>query len=182
MDFLTSSEPSMSGILFISSSFQLGGMHVCNISGNASWQSHNTVHNDSLYFSSTFNKFRIMPSGKSLSIYNISYKNNTRLPDVLYYLSYVTCELLVVPSGNLYHTNIMLVSKFCLICFIYSQLVTLIFKPMYSVHSASRRQTDSVHAFYQQLCIIKLNIHSSLSMYKWKITYANTYVEMLLFL
>ena len=120
MDYLTSLASSTSGISCTSRSFQLGGAHVENIPGNTSQNLHNTICNNALYFSSIFTKFGIMPSGKSLWLYSRSYKNNTGLPGVFNYLSYITWEPLMVLSRNLYCTNITLVSRFFWIRFIHT--------------------------------------------------------------
>ena len=96
----------------MSPSFQLGSAHVGNVPGNTSQYLYNTVYNDTLFFSCAFNKYGIAPSGKPLSLYNASYKNDAGLPDVSNYLSYITWKLLTVPSGNSYHTNITLVGRF----------------------------------------------------------------------
>ena len=90
MDFLTSLEPSTSGILCMPPTLQLGGAHIGNIPGNTSQYLYNTIHNNALYFSSKFSKCRIIPSGKSLLPYSTSYKNNAWLPDIFKYLSYIT--------------------------------------------------------------------------------------------
>ena len=111
MDFLTILASSTNSILCTSPSFQLGGAHIGSIPGNTSQYLYNTIYTNALYFSSTFSKCGIVPFSKSLSPYNISY-NNTGLPDVLNYLSYITWEPLTLPSRNSYHTNIMLVDRF----------------------------------------------------------------------
>ena len=82
----------------MSSSFQLGGAHVGSVPGNIFQYLHNIIHSNALFFLSTFSKYRIAPSRKPLSPYNISYKNNMGLPDVFKYLSYIMWEPLIVPS------------------------------------------------------------------------------------
>ena len=139
MGFLTSLEPSISGIPCMSPSFWLGGSHVGNVPGNTSRCLHNTIHNDALYFLSIFSKCGIMPSGQSLLPYSMSYKNNTGLLDVFNYSLYITQELLMVPSENSQHTNITLVSRFFQIHFICTWSVTLIVRAIYSICSASKR-------------------------------------------
>ena len=76
IDFLTGLAPSLSGISCTSPSFWLGGARVGNIPGNTSQYLHNNIHNNALFFSSTFSKYGITPSGRSLSLYNIFYRNN----------------------------------------------------------------------------------------------------------
>ena len=112
MDFCTGLAPSSRGISCMSPSFWLGGAYVGSVSENISQYLHNTICNDVLYFSSTLSKYGIAPSGRSLSPYKISYKNRTGLPDVFDDLSYVMWDPLMDPSGNLYCTSIMLVSRF----------------------------------------------------------------------
>ena len=90
IDFLTGLAPSISSISCKSPSFWLGGVHVGNIPGNTSRYLHNMVPNNALFFSSTFSKCGVASCGKSLLPYNISYKNNTGLPDVFNYFLYVT--------------------------------------------------------------------------------------------
>ena len=72
MNFYTGWVPPSRGILYISPSFQLGSIHVGNVPGKTSQYLHNTIHNDALFFSSTFSKCGIAPSGRSLSPYNTS--------------------------------------------------------------------------------------------------------------
>ena len=100
MDFYIGLEPSTSGILYISPSFWLGGAYIVNVPMNKSQYLHNAICNNALYFSSTFSKCGIVPYSKFLLLYSISYKNNTGLSGVFKYLSFVTWELLMVPSRN----------------------------------------------------------------------------------
>ena len=88
IDFLNGSASSTSGISCMYPSFWLGGMDVGNVQGNTSQYLHNTINNGALLLSFTFNKCGIGPSGKSLSLYSASYKNNTGLPNVFKYLLY----------------------------------------------------------------------------------------------
>ena len=85
MDFFMDSALSINGILCTSPNFQSSGACVGNVPGNTSVYLHNSMHSDALYFSYTFNKCKIAPSGKVFSPYNISYKNSSRLPDVFNY-------------------------------------------------------------------------------------------------
>ena len=96
----------------MSPSFWLGRACVGNAPGNMSQYLHNTVCNIVLYCSLILSKCGIAPSGRSLSPYKISCKNRTGLPDVFNYLSYVMWDPFMDPSGNLYHTSIMLVGRF----------------------------------------------------------------------
>ena len=73
----------------MSPSFWLGGACVGNAPGNTLQYLYNTIRNDVLYFSSTFSKYGITPSRRSLSPYKIPYKNRMGLPEVSNYLSYV---------------------------------------------------------------------------------------------
>ena len=82
----------------MSPSFQLGGVHVGNVPGNTSQYFHNMVCNYALFFSSTFSKYGIAPSRRSLPPYNIFYRNNMGLHDVFNYLLYVMWDPLIVPS------------------------------------------------------------------------------------
>ena len=100
IDFHTSSVPSSRGISCMSPSFCLGSARVGNVPGNTSQYVHNTICNNALFFSSTFSRWGITPSGRSLSPYNISYKNSMGLPDVFNYFSYVMWEPLMVPLFN----------------------------------------------------------------------------------
>ena len=112
IDYYNGSVPSTRGILYMFPSFWLGGACVGNVPWNTSRYLYNTVCSEALFFSSTFSKCGIAPFGRSLSPYNISYRNNMGLPSVFNYLSYIMWELLIVPSGNSYLTSIILVSRF----------------------------------------------------------------------
>ena len=94
------------------SQLPLGGARVGNALGNTLWYLHNTIHNVVLYCSLIFSKCGIAPSGRSLSLYKISCKNRTGLPDVFNYLLYIMWDPFMDPSGNLYHTSITLVGRF----------------------------------------------------------------------
>ena len=147
--------PSTRGILYMSPSFQLGGACMGNVPGNTSWYLHNTVCSNALFFSSTLTKYGIAPSGRSFSLYNISYKNNTGLPDVFIYLLYIMWELLIVPSGHLYHIRIILVNRLFKICVMCTELVTLIINPMYSICGALRRRNKFCS------CLLSVVIYSN---------------------
>ena len=165
MDFHTGLVPSTRGILCISPSFWLGGSRVGNIPGNTSWYLHNTIYNDALSFSSTFSKCQIAPSGRSLSPYNIFYRNNMGLPDVFNIFSYVMWEPLIVPLGNSYCTSIILLCRFFLIHFMCTKSVTLIISLMYSVCGALRRQSRFCS------CLLSAVIHNSTYAYSWLLGY-----------
>ena len=181
MDFYTGSMASSRGISCMSSSFWLGGARVGNVPGNISWYLHNMKHNKALLFSSTFTKCGVTPSGRFFSLYNISYINNMGLPDIFNYLLYIIWELLIVPSRNSYHTSIILVSRF----FRYTSYVLSQWLRLSAQYTAFvvllAGGTDSVHAFYQQLYIVRLTCNrGSLVTYRGKIRYISTFVEMLL--
>ena len=72
IDFCTGSAPSTRGNSCMFPSFHLVGARVDNVPGNISQHIYNTVHNDALFFSFTFSKCGIAPSGRSLSPYNIA--------------------------------------------------------------------------------------------------------------
>ena len=72
----------------MSPSFKLGGAHIGNVPGNISQNLYNTIHNNALFFLSTFSKWGISRSGRSFSPYDISYRNNMGLTDVFNYLLY----------------------------------------------------------------------------------------------
>ena len=112
MDFRMGSAPSTRGISCMSPSFRLGGARVGNAPGNTSQYLHNMVRNIVLYFSLILSKCSIASSKRSLSPYKISYKNKIGLPEVFNYLSYIMFDPCMDPSGNLYHTSIMLVGRF----------------------------------------------------------------------
>ena len=101
--------------------------------GNMSQYLYITLCNDVMYFSSTLSKCGIAPSGRFLSLYKIPYKNRMGLPNVFTCLLYIILELLIVPSGNLYLTSIMLASRFFWIQVICTDSVTLIVSLMYNV-------------------------------------------------
>ena len=105
IDFHMGLGSSSRGISCMSPSFQLDGARVGSVPGNTLQYLHNTVCNDVLYFSSTLSKCGIAPSGRSLSLYKISYKNKTGFSDDFNNLSYIMFELLIVPSWNLYQTS-----------------------------------------------------------------------------
>ena len=181
MDFHTGSEPSSRGISCISPSFQLGSARVGSVSGNTSQYLHNTVRNDVLYFSSTLSKCGIAPSKRSPSPYKISYKNKMGLPNVFNYFLYIILDPLMDPSGNLYLTSITLAGRFFWFHVICSTSVTHIVSAMFNFVVLLRGGTDSVHAFHQQWCIARLtHVHNSLVLYGWRITFADTLVEVLL--
>ena len=138
MDFCMGLAPSSRGISCISPSFLLGGARVGSVSGNTSQYLHNTICNNVLYFSSIFSKHGIAPSRRSLSPYKICYKNRMGLPDVFNCLLYIILEPLIVPSGNLYLTSIMLAGRLFWIHVICTKSVTLIISLMY-IWGASRR-------------------------------------------
>ena len=100
MDFHTGLAPSSRGISCMSLSFQLGGARVGSVPGNMSQYLHNNVRNEVLYFLSTLSKSGIVPSGRTLSPYKITYKNRMGLPEVFNCLSYIILEPLIVLSGN----------------------------------------------------------------------------------
>ena len=89
IDFLIGLVLSARGISCMSPSFHLGGVRIGNNPGNISRYLHNTIYNDMLFFLSIFSKYGIAPSGRSLSLYNISYRSNMGLLDIINYLPYV---------------------------------------------------------------------------------------------
>ena len=110
-----------------------------NLLGNTSRYLHNTVYNDVVFFSSTFSKFGIALSGRSLSPYNLVYRNNTGLPDVINYFSYIMWELLMVPLGNSYRASIILFGRSFWIRFMCTESVTLIVSPMHNACGAFKK-------------------------------------------
>ena len=81
------------------------------------------------------------------------------------YLSYITWELLIVPSGNSYHTSIMLVGRFFWIRFIFTESVPLIVSPTYSIYDASKRQNRFC------LCLLSAVICNNAYAYLWLFDY-----------
>ena len=97
------------------------------------------------------------------------------------YLSYVMWEPLIVPSGNSYHTSILLVDFSKYVSYVLGQWLWLSPQCMTFVVLLGGR-TDSAHAFHQQSYIVRLICaHCFLVINRWKIKYTSTLAEMFLF-